>query len=101
MTNLYNQFILSIVFRKHAQTSSCDIVLGAAEQFLAMRGYTAVTLKDIVKKLGIEKVLLYHHAFGGKEDLYFEVMLRHLERRRLALEKLISEAQSTLENELF
>lgn len=83
------------------QTSSRNVVLDAAEQLFAVRGYTAVTLKDIAKKLGIKQASLYYHAPGGKEELYFEVMLRHLEHRRVILEKLISESEPTLEDTLF
>jgi AcrR family transcriptional regulator len=58
-------------------------VLDAAEQLFAARGYAAVTLKDIAKQLDIKQASLYYHVPGGKEDLFVEVMLRHLERRRL------------------
>lgn len=87
--------------RKSTQTSSRDTILDAAEQLFAVRGYAAVTLKNIAGRLGIKQASLYYHVPGGKEDLYIEVMLRHLERRKLALEKSISEADATLEDSLF
>ena len=87
--------------KKSIQNSSRDLVLDVAEQLFAMRGYGAVTLKDIAEKLGMKQASLYYHAPGGKEDLYVEVMLRHLEHRRIVLEKLISQSEPTLSDCLF
>ncbi len=84
--------------KKANQISSKDAVLNAAEQLFTVRGYTAVTLKHIAEKLGIKQASLYYHFPLGKEDLYVEVMLRHLEHRRVALESLISRAEPTLES---
>lgn len=82
--------------KKANQTSSRDAVLDGAEQLFAVRGYTAVTLKHIADQLGIKQASLYYHFPLGKEDLYVEVMLRHLEHRRISLERLMSKAQPTL-----
>lgn len=71
-------------------------MLDAAEQLFAARGYTAVTLKHIANKLGMKQASLYYHFPKGKEDLYVEVMLRHLERRRAVVEGLISQTEPTL-----
>ncbi len=79
-------------------SSSKQAVLDAAELFFAVRGYTAVTLKHIADKLGIKQASLYYHFPLGKEDLYVEVMLRHLEHRRISLERLMSRAEPTLES---
>jgi AcrR family transcriptional regulator len=84
------------VNKKANQTSSRETVLNAAEQLFAARGYTPVTLKDIADKLSIKQASLYYHFPLGKEDLYVEVMLRHLEYRRTMLEHLISQSKSTL-----
>ncbi len=70
-------------------SSARELVLNAAEQLFASRGYVAVTLKDIANRLGMKQASLYYHVPGGKEDLFVEVMLRHLERRRKALEQII------------
>jgi AcrR family transcriptional regulator len=45
-----------------------------------------VTLKDIARDLGMRQPSLYYHAPGGKEELYVEVMLRHLNRHREGVE---------------
>lgn len=80
--------------------SSREVVLNAAEELFALRGYATVTLKDIAKQLGIKQASLYYHVPGGKEDLFVEVMVRHLERHRQALEAVRLEAAS-LEECLF
>jgi AcrR family transcriptional regulator len=80
------------------ESSSRATVLDAAEQLFAARGYAAVTLKDIAKQLGIKQASLYYHVPGGKEDLFVEVMLRHLERRRQAFEHIVTTSPTTLED---
>lgn len=84
--------------KKANQTSSKDAVLDAAEQLFVSRGYTTVTLNHVANKLGIKQASLYYHFPLGKEDLYVEVMLRHLEHRLISLERLISRAKPTLES---
>jgi len=61
-------------------------VLDVAERHFAQRGYASVTLKDIARDLGMRQPSLYYHAPGGKEELYVEVMVRHLARQREGVE---------------
>lgn len=82
--------------KKATSSSSREIVLEAAEQLFAARGYKAVTLKHIAEHLGIKQASLYYHFPLGKEDLYVEVMLRHLEYRLTKLNSLIAGAEPTL-----
>ncbi len=84
--------------KKNNQNSSKEAVLDTAEQLFAARGYKGVTLKHLADKLGIKQASLYYHFPLGKEDLYVEVMLRHLENRRISLESLISKADPNLED---
>lgn len=86
--------------KRYQSNSSRDAVLDAAEQLFAARGYTAVTLKHVSEALGMKQASLYYHFPLGKEELYVEVMLRHLERRRVMLERLMAEAPPTLEGRL-
>ena len=72
--------------------------MDTAEQLFAVRGYTSVTLKHLADKLGMKQASLYYHFPLGKEDLYVEVMLRHLDRRRSVLEHLINQAEPNLRN---
>lgn len=85
---------------KPSQTSSKEAVLNAAEQLFSARGYTAVTLKHVADKLGIKQASLYYHFPKGKEDMYIEVMLRHLENRQIYLERLIANSEPALESSL-
>ncbi|MBD2101936.1 TetR/AcrR family transcriptional regulator [Leptolyngbya sp. FACHB-261] len=84
--------------QRSGEASSRELVLEAAEQLFASRGYAAVTLKDIAKQLGIKQASLYYHVPGGKEDLFVEVMVRHLERRRETLEQIIATGPPRLED---
>ncbi len=79
-------------------SSARSVVLDAAERLFTARGYASVTLKDIAKQLGIKQASLYYHVPGGKEDLFVEVMLRHLERRRQELEQIIVTSSPELED---
>lgn len=83
------------------QRSPRENLLDTAEQLFTSRGYTAVTLKDIAKALGIKQASLYYHFPLGKEDLYVEVMLRHLERRSIVLKRAIAQSNPDLESCLF
>ncbi|MUH01137.1 TetR family transcriptional regulator [Scytonema sp. UIC 10036] len=88
------------MIKKSDRSSSRETVLDAAEQLFAARGYTAVTLKHIAEHLGMKQASLYYHFPQGKEELYVEVMLRHLEQRRVRFKQLLAEAPPTLEGRL-
>lgn len=60
-------------------------VLHQAEALFSERGYDSVTLRDIAEALGMRQASLYHHAPGGKEQLYVEVTERGLQRHRRGL----------------
>jgi TetR/AcrR family transcriptional regulator, cholesterol catabolism regulator len=60
-------------------------VLDAAEALFMARGFRGTSLGDLAAQLGIQKASLYHHAPGGKAELYVAVMLRHFAVRREAL----------------
>lgn len=68
-------------------------VLDAAERLFAEKGYGAVTLRDIAAEVGIRHTSLYHHAPGGKEELFVEVTERHLQRHREGLNRAIAHAE--------
>lgn len=77
-------------------TAARERVLDAAERLFAQRGYSAVTLRDIGAAVGIRHTSLYHHAPGGKEDLFVEVTERHLERHHAGLTGAIARAAPDL-----
>ncbi len=65
-----------------------------------VRGYAAVTLRDIASAIGIKHASLYHHVPGGKESLFAEVLERSLERHRRGLHEAIRRAQPNLRSRL-
>lgn len=82
------------------ETSARDLLLDVAERHFAARGYSAVTVKDIAQDLGIRQPSIYYHVPGGKEDLYLEVMIRHMERHREGVEAALAGAGDSLESRL-
>ncbi|HXF27170.1 MAG TPA: TetR/AcrR family transcriptional regulator [Bryobacteraceae bacterium] len=80
------------------ETPAREAVLEAAERHFALRGYAAVSLKDIADDLGIRQPSLYYHVPGGKEELFVEVMLRHMDRHREALVAAIESGPPDLES---
>jgi TetR/AcrR family transcriptional regulator, cholesterol catabolism regulator len=66
-------------------------VLMVAETMFRERGYVAVSLADLAEALGMRKASLYHHAPGGKEALFVEVMERIMRRYRTGLQNAIEQ----------
>lgn len=75
-------------------------VLDAAEKLFMERGYASVTMRDIADALGVRQAALYYHAPKGKEQLYREVVERHMQRQRYGLEQVIANAPHNLEGQL-
>lgn len=75
-------------------------VLNMAEKLFRERGYDAVSLNDLAEALGMRKASLYHHAPGGKEALFVEVMERILRRHRAGLEQAIQRSGLTFMGKL-
>lgn len=76
-------------------------VLRAAEHLFAVKGYAGTTLRDIATEVGIRHASLYHHAPGGKEELFVEVTERVLHRHRQALEAALALAPGTIRQQLY
>ncbi len=77
-------------------TEARERVLDAAERLFARKGYAAVTLRDIAADVGIRHASLYHHAPGGKEQLFVEVTERNLERHYRGLTQAIADAEPNI-----
>lgn len=76
-------------------------VLVAAEQLFAVKGYAGATLRDIANAVGIRHASLYHHAPGGKEELFIEVTARTLQRHRCGLEAALTVASPGIRAQLY
>jgi AcrR family transcriptional regulator len=76
-------------------SSARERVLNMAETMFREHGYDAVSLNDLAQALGMRKASLYHHAPGGKEALFVEVMERILRRYRAGLEVAIRDGGET------
>jgi AcrR family transcriptional regulator len=81
-------------------SESRERLLDVAERLFAEKGYTTVKLKDIASALGIAHASLYHHVPQGKEQLFIEVMERHLKRHQRGLERAIATSEKGIEQQL-
>jgi AcrR family transcriptional regulator len=52
------------------------LLIGAAEETFAARGYTQAGLAEVAALAGVSKTLLYHYFPDGRPELYREVMER-------------------------
>ncbi len=75
-------------------------VLDAAERLFAQKGYQSVTLRDIALDVGIRHTSLYHHAPGGKEQLFIEVTERNLNHHYNGLKRAIANAELNLRDQI-
>ena len=66
-------------------SASTDRVLDEAERVFLEKGFAGARLREIASALGMRPASLYHHAPGGKAELWERVLDRALERHRVAL----------------
>ncbi len=71
----------------------------AEQQFMRL-GYQSVRLRNIADALDIKTASLYHHAPGGKEDLYLQVVERALKLHQEGLSRALENAPKDLESQL-
>src|SRR5215217_137582 len=57
---------------ERSQRTRAELVAAARDLF-AVRGYTGVSVEDIVRRAGVTRGALYHQFPGGKEDLFAAV----------------------------
>lgn len=62
-----------------------ELLLDAAEQTFAARGYPQSGLAEIAAAAGVSKTLLYHYYPDGRPELYGAVMTRLIDRALTAL----------------
>jgi AcrR family transcriptional regulator len=76
-------------------------VLTIAEKLFATHGLARITMREVAEAAGMRQASLYHHAPGGKEQLYREVFERMLERHRLGLHAALQGAEPDLRSRLY
>jgi AcrR family transcriptional regulator len=81
-----------LIVSRNIDPATRERVLDAAEKLFTERGFAAVKLRDIAQAVGLNHASLYHHAPGGKEELYIEVMRRGLQRHQAGLQGAIAGA---------
>ena len=62
--------------RRLAPEERKALLVAAAEETFAMRGYTSAGLAEVATLAGVSKTLLYHYFPDGRPELYREVMER-------------------------
>jgi len=67
-------------------------VLDVAEALFTERGLARVTMREIADAAGMRQASLYHHAPGGKSQLYREVFERMIAHHRSGLERALAAA---------
>src|SRR4051812_4970750 len=70
-----------------------DLLLDAAEQVFAKRGFEGASLEEIAETAGYTRGAIYKH-FGGKEELFLEANTRFNERYVQAFAELVEPSTS-------
>ncbi|GAA6620325.1 TetR/AcrR family transcriptional regulator [Scytonema sp. NUACC26] len=81
------------------QADGRNRILDVAESLFQARGYTAVTMRDIAKAVGMRQASLYYH-FPSKEELFVSVRERLFERHRVGLQNVLSREEGELRSQL-
>ena len=76
----------------NAASAARERVLEVAERLFQEHGLARVTMRDVADALGMKQASLYHHAPGGKAQLYREVFERMIAHHRAGLERSIAAA---------
>lgn len=77
--------------RRLARADRARVVLEAAEEIFAARGFARASMAEIAAKAGVTKPVLYDH-FGSKDGLLAEVIRRAGADLRAALEAAVASA---------
>jgi TetR/AcrR family transcriptional repressor of nem operon len=64
-----------------------DRILSEAARLFALKGYHDTKLEEVLRAAEMTTGAFFHH-FGGKEDLGFAVLDRHMEKRRQSLDEI-------------
>jgi AcrR family transcriptional regulator len=72
-------------------------ILDEAQVLFSERGYVGTTVQQVAARIGITKAALYYHFPQGKEEIFVELMRRHLHRLHEGLEQVIQQDGTTRE----
>src|SRR5438034_11529042 len=72
-------------------------ILDEAQALFSEWGYVGTTVQQVADKLGITKAALYYHFPQGKEEIFVELMRRHIRRLHQALEQALRAGETTRE----
>ncbi len=61
-----------------------ELILREAERLFSQRGYQGVSIRELAQACGMTNAALYYH-FKGKEDLFYQMAIRQVERLAQAL----------------
>ena len=85
---------LSLKERQRKQRE--DLILQAASEAIAEKGYDALSLEEVAGRVGISRAAIYLH-FASKEDLVFALIERGIETSAERLDALLAEHTSPRE----
>ncbi len=81
---------------KYESLNTRAIILLAAEEIFAIKGYAAATTAEIAKKAGVNNALLHYH-FQTKENLFNHIFKQKMQDAAVSLLKIV-EQNSSLED---
>lgn len=77
---------------QNAASAARERVLEVAARLFQEHGLARVTMRAVADALGMRQASLYHHAPGGKAQLYREVFERMIAHHRAGVERAITAA---------
>ncbi|MGY6249328.1 TetR/AcrR family transcriptional regulator [Bosea thiooxidans] len=81
-------------------TDTRTAILEAAARLYADLGYSAVSMRDVAKEIGVAPANLYHH-FKGKEDLIRETLTHVFAKKTAPLADIFTRTASSGQLEVF
>src|SRR5690348_7361582 len=64
-----------MLHQEPSQNSTAHKIMATARQLFMQRGYSAVSINDIVRAADVTKPTLYYHFPEGKEELFVQMAL--------------------------
>jgi TetR/AcrR family transcriptional regulator len=77
------------------QNPTAHKIMATARQLFMQRGYSAVSINDIVRAAAVTKPTLYYHFAEGKEELFVQMALELVATMAADMQRAIAEARGT------